>query len=149
MRDVIGYFAILHKDKKSGAIGVRFPDHPNIITYGRDREEAIEMAEEALNATLETEFDRHLSLPAPSKRPNVKKGEKAIFVPLTPEVRMAFLLRAWREEAGLTQGELAKRLGISVQAYQRMERPGRSNLTVDTLNRIAQALGRQLVVEAR
>jgi len=144
-----GYYAVLCVDPQSGKIGVRFPDHPNIITYGHDREHAVEMAEEALNATLETEFDRNLPLPKQSKRPKAGNGEEIVFIPLAAEVRMAFLLRAWREETGLSQTQLAKRLGISTQAYQRMERPGRSNLTVATLTRIAEALGKRLIIEAR
>lgn len=149
MRDVIGYWAILYRDPEDGTINVEFPDHPNIITYGTDRDHAIEMASEALNATLETEFDRNLPLPDPSSRPRTRKGQESVFVHLAPEVRTAFLLRVWREEAGLSQGQLARRLGISTQAYQRMERPGRSNLTVATLDRIASALGKHLVLEAR
>ena len=77
MQDVSGYYAILRADRASGTVGVRFPDHPNIVTYGRDREHALAMAEEALNATLETEFDRHLPLPDPSRRPRAKRGPAA------------------------------------------------------------------------
>ncbi len=44
------------------------------------------------------------------------------------------------------QQEMATRLGVTYQAYQRMERPGRSNLTVATLDRIARALQRELVI---
>ena len=104
------------------------------------------MAAEALNATLETEFDRNMPLPVPSKKPRSKKGMQAVFIPLDPEVRTAFLIRSWREEAGLSQSQMAKKLAISTQAYQRMERPGRSNLTVATLDRIASALGKRLVI---
>ncbi len=149
MPDVAGYFAILYPESKSGAIGVRFPDHPNIITYGYDREHAIEMAQEALNGVLEVDFDRKEPLPKPSKKPKTKKGEEAVFIPLDPEVRTAFLIRGWREKAGLSQSRVAKILNVSTQAYQRMERPGRSNLTIATLDRIASALGKNLVLEAR
>ena len=125
---------------------MEFPDHPNIVTYGNDREHAVEMAAEALNATLETEFNRNMPLPKPSGKPKARKGKEPIFVPLDSEVRTAFLIRGWREQAGLSQSQMAKRLGISTQAYQRMERPGRSNLTVAALDRIAAALGKQLVL---
>jgi antitoxin HicB len=146
MKDVAGYWAILVPDKKSGTIGVVFPDHPNIITYGNDREQAIEMGAEALNATLEVEFDRHLPLPRPSGKPKTKTGREAVYISLDPEVRTAFLVRGWREQTGLSQAQIAKRMGISTQAYQRMERPGRSNLTVATLDRITQAMGKHLVL---
>ncbi len=149
MQDIAGYWAILYQDPEDGTVNVEFPDHPNIITYGTDKEHAIEMAAEALNATLETEFDRNLSLPRSSRKPKVKKGQEVAFVSLAPQIRTAFLLRAWREHAGLSQREIARRMGISTQAYQRMERPGRSNLTVATLDRIASAMGKQLLLEVR
>jgi antitoxin HicB len=146
MRDIAGYWAVLIPDKKSGTIGVVFPDHPNVITYGSDREDAIEMAAEALNASLEVEFDRHLPLPKPSGKPKTGRGREAVYVPLDPEVRTAFLVRGWREQTGLSQAQIAQKMGISTQAYQRMERPGRSNLTVATLDRIAHAVGKHLVL---
>ena len=149
MRDVTGYFAVLVPDRESGTIGVLFPDHPTIVTYGADREHAVEMASEALNAALESEYDRHRPLPRPRGKPKTKPGQEAVFVPLDPEVRTAFLVRGWREDRGLSQPQMAKRLGVSTQAYQRMERPGRSNLTVDTLSRIAGALGKTLVLDLR
>ena len=107
------------------------------------------MASEALNATLESEYDRRLPLPRPRGKPRVKKGQEAVFIPLDPEVRTAFLVRGWREDQGLSQSQMARRLGISTQAYQRIERPGRSNLTVASLDRIARALGKDLLIELR
>ncbi len=147
-QDINGYWAILYEDPEDGTFNIEFPDHPNIVTYGQDREHAVEMAHEALNATLETEFDRNLLLPTPTRRPSKKKGQEVVFVRLSPDIRTAFLLRSWRESAGLNQSEVARRMGISTQAYQRMERPGRSNLTVGTLDRIATAIGKKLFIEA-
>lgn len=141
-----GYYAVIFFEKKSKTHGVRFPDHPGIVTYGKTHEEAIEMAQEALSVALESEFDRDQPLPS-SHKPKAKGGNKVVFIPLEPEVRMAYLLRRWREDAGLSQKQLAERLEISFQAYQRMERPGRSNLTIATLQRIAQALHKTLVLD--
>jgi DNA-binding XRE family transcriptional regulator/predicted RNase H-like HicB family nuclease len=138
------YFAVLWEDKK-GRVLIRFPQHPLVHTFGRDLAEATAHAKEALNLALEADFERGYRLPPPS-RPRLAKGERLLSVPLEPNIRTAYLLREWREEAGLTQTQLALRLGISYQAYQRMERPGRSNLTVATLDRIAQALGHQLLI---
>lgn len=146
MRVPEGYFAVLFNEPESGTVGVRFAEHPGVITFGKDLAEAKIAAGEALNAALESDFDRNLRLP-PSKKPRLAKGERLFFVRLDPEVRTAYLLRAWREEAMLTQQTMAQRLGISYQAYQRMERPGRSNLTVATLEKIAECLGRRLVVD--
>jgi len=142
-----GYYALLKKDPKSGAVIVSFPDHPHINTFGQDRDHAVQMAEDALNETLIYEFERGLLVPEKSRRPRARAGAEAVFVPLRPSVRMAFLLRMWRSEAGLTQKKMARELGVSYQSYQRMERPGRANLTVNTLDKIARVLGKRVILE--
>ncbi|NMC48636.1 MAG: helix-turn-helix transcriptional regulator [Desulfovibrio sp.] len=50
------------------------------------------------------------------------------------------LIRAWREHLGLTQGEVALRMGISRPALAQMERPDAKPRFV-TLKKIAAALG--------
>ncbi len=50
------------------------------------------------------------------------------------------LIRAWREHLGLTQTEVAERLGVSQPSYSRMEAKS-ANPRVATLKRIAAALG--------
>lgn len=59
-----------------------------------------------------------------------------------------FLLREAREAAGLTQRELAERLGCSQQAVARAER-WESNPTVGLVERWAAATGRRAVIELR
>lgn len=53
------------------------------------------------------------------------------------------LIRRARQEAGLTQGQLARRLGVTQAALARLERGG-SNPTVATLDRVVRAAGRRL-----
>jgi antitoxin HicB len=144
-----GYWALLAKDKESGTVLASFPDHPHVNTFGETRDEAVDMAEDALNETLTVEFERGMKVPARSRRPGAPAGSEAVFVPLRPAVRMAFLLRRWRGREGFTQRDMARALGISYQSYQRMERTGRANLTVATLDRIARALGKRWVVGLR
>jgi len=48
-------------------------------------------------------------------------------------------IRAWREHLGLTQADLAQRLGISQSAYAQQENSTR--LRKDTRERIAKVLG--------
>lgn len=148
MRIPEGYYAVLFPEWKSETIGVKFPEHPGIVTYGHDMKEAEKNACEALNVALESDFDRRVPLPS-SHKPKIKSRERIIFVSIEPAIRMAYLLRAWREKAGFTQKQMAERLQISFQAYQRMERPGRSNLTVATLERIARALDAKLILDLR
>lgn len=49
------------------------------------------------------------------------------------------LVRAWREYKGLSQAEVAKRLGVSRPAYAQMEEK-EANLRAGTVHRLAAAL---------
>jgi len=54
-------------------------------------------------------------------------------------------IRDAREEAGLSQTELAARIGIAQSALSRIE-AGRANLTLGTLQRVTRALGVSLTL---
>ena len=51
-----------------------------------------------------------------------------------------------RQAAGLTQAELARRLGVSQAQVARIEKSGYDSYTLTTLRRYVQALGRTLEV---
>lgn len=53
----------------------------------------------------------------------------------------ALQIRMARKRAGVTQVELARRMGVTQQQVQRLEDPARSNPTVGTLRAVAEALG--------
>ncbi len=55
------------------------------------------------------------------------------------------MIRAARVQAGLSQSQLARRLGISQAAVAKLERP-RANPTIGTLQSTMRALGRKLVL---
>lgn len=57
-------------------------------------------------------------------------------------------VRTLREQAGISQVELARRMGTSQSAVARLEGGG-TMPTLDTLERVAAALGAELVVELR
>jgi len=59
----------------------------------------------------------------------------------------ALQIRMARTRAGVTQAELASRLGVTQQQVQRLEDPDKSNPTVATLRSIARALGMRLRVD--
>jgi transcriptional regulator with XRE-family HTH domain len=59
----------------------------------------------------------------------------------------AALIRKTRTRAGLTQAELAGRLGLSQAAIARLERPG-ANPTVQTLTEVMTAMGHRLELAA-
>jgi DNA-binding XRE family transcriptional regulator len=51
-----------------------------------------------------------------------------------------------RQAAGLTQAELARRLGVSQVQVARIEKSGYDSYTLNTLRRFVQALGKRLEV---
>ena len=73
------------------------------------------------------------------------KGDALLFSPLE---LMPTHLKLARGKAKLRQTDLADRLGITQQAYARLERPG-ANITLRTLIQLERVLGRELVAWAR
>lgn len=122
---------------------VEFPDLPGCLTDGATVEEARHNAKEALTGYLASVFERNLQVPEPS----ALKGRTIHYIEPEPEVSVPILLRKLRETKKLTQGDIAKVLGISYQAYQRLERPGKSNPTLKTLERLAKVFSKDLRLE--
>jgi ribosome-binding protein aMBF1 (putative translation factor) len=65
---------------------------------------------------------------------------------LAAQLRAGIALRDAREGAGLTQTELAAKIGIAQSALSRIE-AGRTNITLAMLRRIADALEIDLALE--
>lgn len=126
--------------KSENVYQVHFPDLPNIITYGETLKDAIFYAEEALNGVLECEFERNFYLPSPSK----KTGRYYHNIPVRPHIAIAYTLKKIRKNK--SQSHIAHALGISYQAYQRLENPRACNPTVKTLEKIGGVLGKRLDV---
>ena len=59
------------------------------------------------------------------------------------------LFNAWelrKLRGNLPQSEIAKRLGLTYQAYQRLENPIKGNPTIKTLEKVAKVFGKRLVI---
>jgi DNA-binding XRE family transcriptional regulator len=70
------------------------------------------------------------------------RGELERLRPYREVARLVILLRT---RAGISQGELARRVGTSKSAIVRLE-SGRHQPTVETLRRVAEAFGARLVI---
>jgi ribosome-binding protein aMBF1 (putative translation factor) len=74
------------------------------------------------------------------------EGDKALSTGIPQEVVEAHVLsdvpmiRAWREHIGITQGELAARMGVSQAAVAKLEKPDAKPRGA-TLKKVAEALG--------
>ncbi|MFH1877201.1 MAG: helix-turn-helix transcriptional regulator [Candidatus Omnitrophota bacterium] len=68
---------------------------------------------------------------------------------IPPErMRLAHQIRKIRKKSGLTQKDMADKLGV-IQQYISAVETGHENFSIDTLKRIAEALGKDLIVEMR
>lgn len=135
------YTAILKKT--DGAYLVRFPDFPHINTYGETVKEAFKNAQEALNGCLESDFERGFRLPKQSK----KTYKNGYAIDVQPHIFLAYQLRKIRN--GLSQSEIARKLGISYQAYQKLENPRKCNPTIKTLEKISDVFNKTMVISFR
>jgi antitoxin HicB len=138
------YFAKITKDPESADFVVSFPDMPNVNTFGFNFEHAKEMAAEALNGVLEADFERGYDAPPPRNFAGRRNMHPIV---VEPHIALSYEMRKLRK--GQTQGELASKLGISYQAYQKLENPRKCNPTIKTLEKIGAALGKRLVVTFR
>lgn len=130
-------------DPEDGGFVVQgLPPLTGVITEGDALDEAKAMAREALTGVLEVMLDHGEPIP----RPPEHFEERGVYW-ISPDAHVitAILLRFAREDAHLTQAELASRLGVTYQAVQRLERSG-SNPSVKTLAKVAKALGRELKI---
>jgi len=95
------------------------------------------MAREALSGYLESIFARGIRVSRPSKL----KGANVHHIRPATKVAVPLMLRQMRQDAGLTQQQLAKRLGVAYTSYQRLENPRKGNMTLEMLDRVCDALG--------
>jgi antitoxin HicB len=105
----------LTPDKESGGFVVTFPDIPEAMTQGETVEEALEMAQDALETALDFYFDDRRAVPAPS-RP--KRGQRLVSLPVSMEAKVLLLNEMVRQK--VRPAELARRLRTTPQAVNRL-----------------------------
>ena len=138
---MITYPALFVYDEEEKAYNVRFPDLPGCFTYGETIDEAKAMAKEALTGFLQSVDARKLRMPDPSRL----KGDEVIYIEPETPVAFAIWLRKQREALGLSQSDVAKKLGIKYQTYQRIESPSKTNPTLKTIMRVEKVFNQKLV----
>lgn len=138
---MISYPAIFIYDKNEKIYNVSFPDLPGCFTYGETLNSAKKMAVIALTGYLESIDSRKLKIPDPSKI----KQKNAYYIEPEKKVAFAIWLKRQREKAGLSQSEIAKKLGIKYQTYQRFENPAKTNPTLNTIIKLEKVFQKELV----
>lgn len=121
-----------------------FPDCPGCQTFVEEGGSIGTMAQDALAGWLASNLSRGLTPPRPRSH-RAAKGSEILRVQVPPVLAVRLDLRWAREDANLTQADLARSVGISQQQVAKLEGPD-ANPTLDTLQRVAQGLGKQLHV---
>ncbi len=117
-----------------------FPDCPGCQTFADSADALPATAQEALEGWLEAHLVGGQVPPKPKARKKAPAGAKLASVPVRPGLWAALMVRWARQDAGLSQRELATRAGVSQQQIAKLESPD-ENPTVGTLDKVARALG--------
>lgn len=121
---------------------VSFPDIPEALTGGATREEAVEMAKDALQVALEFYFDDRREIPEPSK---VKRSQVRIELPASVAAKVLLLNEMVKQH--VRPAELARRLGTTAQEVNRLTQLSHST-KIDGINNALHALGKRLELRA-
>lgn len=138
------YHALVTREGKRHLVS--FPDCPGCQTFGTTRAGALAMAADALQGWLEAHLAAGDAPPSPSPRRNSRARPTLVSVPVPVILAVRLQLRWARQELGLTQAELAKRVGVSRQQIALLESPD-ANVTLKTLERVAFAMGLRLEIQ--
>jgi antitoxin HicB len=125
-----------------GRIVVRFHDL-GVSTDGATRQEAMEEAIDCLGSFLGHLLSRREPIPAPSP---LKRGARPVPVPLWLAPKLALYL-AMRQQ-GLSNSELARRLGLRETVVRRMLDPDHETKAEKIAAALA-ALGKHLVIDVQ
>ena len=122
---------------------VSFPDVAGALTGANDRDEALELAGDALAGALAGYVERRQAIPVPSP---VLDGQEVVAVDPVTAAKLE-LYTAMRDQ-GITKRALAERLGLSDTTVGRLTDPDRRS-RIDHVSSALRALGQDLVIEGR
>jgi antitoxin HicB len=117
---------------------VTFRDIPEALTSGATREEALEMAADALALAMDFYFEDRRPVPLPS---NAKRGETRVALPASLSAKVLLLNEMIVQQ--ITPAELARRLHTRPQEVNRVIDLGHTT-KIDTIAAALVALGKRL-----
>ena len=124
-----------------GGFFVQFPDVRGALSNGADREEALEMAEDALAVALGGYVASGWDIPKPSP---ASDGQELVAVP--PVVAAKLSLYTAMREQGITKADLAEQLGLNETAAAKLVNPDYGS-PISSVLKALRVVGRSLVVE--
>lgn len=125
-------------ERDGSGYAVRFPDIPEAITAGSSYEEALEMAQDALEVAIEFYFEADRQVPMPSA---AAPGQETVELPASVSAKVLLLNEMLAQ--GMRPVDLARRLGTTPQAVQRILNV-RHITKIDTIALAFKVLGKSL-----
>jgi len=111
------------------------------ITYGNSLEEARNMAAEAVSALLESYLEHGDKFIIPKG----KSSSGWYGIEIEPGLAFALWLRNARISHNMTLADVADKMGVKYQVYQKLENPKTANPTLKTLKKLETIFGQELV----
>lgn len=127
--------ATRHPDR---GVAVSFPDIPEALTCGDSREDALEMAADALATAMEFYFEDRPPVPLPSAP---GPGQELVDLPASLSAKVLLLNEMLAQK--VSQAELARRLDTRPQEVQRIVNLDHTT-KIDTIEAAFRALGRRM-----
>ena len=128
----------LTPDKEDGGYVVTFTDIPEAITQGNTVEEALAMAQDALETALEFYFEDNRAVPTPSKP---KRGQEVIELSTSLSAKVLLLNEMVAQK--IRPAVLARRLNTTPQEVNRLTNL-RHTSRIDGIAAAFHAMGRHL-----
>jgi antitoxin HicB len=113
--------------------------YEGIMTYGDTLEEAKKMAAEAASGLLETYLEHDFAFTIP--RANKDWYE----IELDPGLAFALWLRSARKAHNMTLTDIAEKMGVKYQVYQKLENPKTANPTLKTMRKLEKIFETELI----
>jgi antitoxin HicB len=133
---MLSYPARLSRDGEG--FMVSFPDIPEALTSGASREEALDMAADALTTAMDFYFEDRRPVPAPSQP---KRGQVLIDLPASVSAKVLLLNEMLRQR--VKPAELARRMNVRPQEVNRITTL-RHPTKIDTISQALAVLGKRL-----
>jgi antitoxin HicB len=134
---MLTYPVKLERDEH-GTIMVSFPDVPGAITFGKDEQEALARAVDALETMFMGIIADREPIPAPSR---LKRGQRSLRVPALTEAKLN--LYQTMRSARVGKAELARRLNCHLPQVDRLLDLGHAS-RLDRLEAAFRVLGKRL-----
>ena len=125
---------------EEGGFVVSFRDIPEALTQGDTKEEALEMAADALLTAMDFYFEDRRPVPVPSR---ARRGEELVALPASTAAKVLLLNEMLAQQ--VKPAALAKRMGTTPQEVSRIVNLHHAT-KIDTIAAAITSLGRELEV---